>query len=66
MSQFKFKFPIGARIARSLTEAPLLVVGHEILAVPNNSRFYWTIATSGVRDWEYADVLEAEFIELEN
>lgn len=60
----QFKFPIGAKIARSLTDAPLLIVGrdtHFHFLVP----IYWTIDTSGVRDWEYADVVEAEFIELE-
>jgi len=62
MSQFKF--PIGARIARSLTEAPMLVVGHDVRN-RSNDRIYWTIDTSGVRDWEYADVVEAEFVQIE-
>jgi len=63
MSQFKF--PIGAKIARSLTDAPLLIVGRENHPA-YTTRIYQTIDTSGVRDWEYADVLEENFIELEN
>lgn len=61
----QFKFPIGAKIARSLTDSPLLVVGREE-NVFGAKRLYWTIDTDGVRDWEHADVVEAEFIEIDS
>lgn len=57
----KFKFPLYSKVARSETEPRLLIVGYEMLAIPNFSRIYWTIDQDGVRDWEYADILEDEF-----
>lgn len=60
-----FKFPIGAKIARSLTDEPLLIVGRESKPTASGElAIYWTLDTSGVRDWQYADVVEAEFMEV--
>lgn len=61
----EFLFPLYSRIARAENEPRLLVVGR-IFNFDKQERQYTVIDSDGVRDWVNAEVLERDFIIVED
>ena len=61
----KYLFPLYSCIARAENMPRLLVVGR-VFDQDTQKRKYIVIDSDGVRDWEDADVMEANFIIVED